>query len=366
MKEVASFLKYKILSNSVENWLWFFGIIFVGWLIKKLLSNLISQIVFRLIKKKSDKVALADFLKLLRPPFEFIIRIGSFYLAVDELIIPTKWKIIPLGKIPVGTLIDRTLDTLFIIAITWILIQLVKFVAILLGERFLETESKVDEHLVPFFRDIIIAVIVFIAFFTELGFVFKQDVVSLITGLGIGGVAIALASRETLENLFASFTIFSDRPFIAGDEVQIGTDAGKVEKVGFRSTRVRSYDGSMIVIPNRVIISQAINNTTQRKERRHKFYLRVELETPIVKVQAVVKEIDQLLDARTDLNKKETHVKFDSVGEYSVNILIVFFVQTSDFWESLTAREEINYSIAQILNENHIKIAIPPAIVPTK
>ena len=356
-------LAEKYLSNTLEAWIWFVGIILVGWLIKKLLSNILSRIVFRLIKQKNNSISVADFIKLIQPPLEFIISVGSFYLAVDELNIPAKWKIIPLGKIRVSVLIDNLLDTLFIIAITWIIIQLIKFFSSVFYEKFSKSESNIDEHLVYFFRDIIITFVIFIAFFTELGIVFKQDVVSLITGLGIGGIALALAARETLENLFASFTIFTDRPFVVGDEVQMGTDAGKIEKVGFRSTRIRSFDGSLIIVPNRLIISQVLNNTTQRKERRHKFFIKVKLDTPLTKISKVVDEIQTLINEFPNTNKKEGKVKFESVGEYSINIVVVFFVETADYWTSMEAREEINYKIGEILQKHSVEIATPPLIV---
>jgi MscS family membrane protein len=192
-----------------------------------------------------------------------------------------------------------------------------------------------------------------------LGFVFRQDVLSLITGLGIGGVALALAARATLENLFASFTLFTEQPFIVGDDIELGSLIGKVEKVGFRSTRIRHVDGSLIVVPNQMLVSQTLNNLTQRKDRRHKFYLRLKLDTPVDKIKLVVDEIQYLLDNNQDTSKHEGHVKFDSIGDYSINLLVVFFAATPDYWESKDIREEVNYSLSKVLEKNNVELATP-------
>jgi MscS family membrane protein len=192
-----------------------------------------------------------------------------------------------------------------------------------------------------------------------LGFVFRQDVLSLITGLGIGGVALALAARATLENLFASFTLFTEQPFIVGDDIELASMIGTVEKVGFRSTRIRHVDGSLIVVPNQMLVSQTLNNLTQRKERRHKFFLRLKLDTPITKIKTIVDEIQMLLDNHELTSKHEGHVKFDTIGEFSINLLVVFFAATPDYWESKNIRQEINYSINMILKKNDVELATP-------
>jgi MscS family membrane protein len=202
-------------------------------------------------------------------------------------------------------------------------------------------------------------VVVFCSFFVILGFVFLQDVISLITGLGIGGVVLALAARATLENLFASFTLFTEQPFIVGDEIELGNIAGKVEKVGFRSTQIRHLDGSLLFVPNQMLVSQTLNNLTQRKERRHRFFIRLKLETPIEKVKIIVDQIQHIIDSHGLTNIHEGHVKLDTIGDYSINILVVFFATTPDYWTSKDTREEINYRIIQVLKKNSVELAVP-------
>lgn len=359
MNQIDKILRTTFLYNSLENWLWFLGILLVGWLFKRVFSVLVSKIAYRLIKNETQNVPVANFVDLLKRPVEFILSLLIIYMAVDEVSFPRKWRIIPFGKMRVSDFADKLLDTLFIIAITWIIIRLIKFFAIVFLKRAEETETKTDEHLVPFFRDIIIALIVFCSFFLILGFVFRQDVISLITGLGIGGVALALAARATLENLFASFTLFTEQPFIVGDDIELGEIIGKIEKVGFRSTRIRHVDGSLVFVPNQMLVSQTLNNLSQRKDRRHKFFIRLKLDTPLVKIKVLVEEIQTLIDNHELTSEHEGHAKFDSIGEYSINILIVFFAATPDYWESKTIREDLNYEISKILEKHQIELAQP-------
>lgn len=359
MNNLEKILHKSFLYNTIENWLWFLGILLIGLLFKRIFSVLVSKIAYRLIKQETQNVPVSNFVDLLKRPVEFIITLLIIYSAVDEITFPRKWRIIPFGKMRVSEFADKLLDTLFVIAITWIIIRLVKFFALVFLKKAEENDTKTDEHLVPFFRDIIIALIVFCSFFLILGFVFRQDVISLITGLGIGGVALALAARATLENLFASFTLFTEQPFIVGDDIELGSMVGKVEKVGFRSTRIRHVDGSLIVVPNQMLVSQTLNNLTQRKDRRHKFFIRLKLDTPISKIKVVVDEIQQLIDNHELTSTHEGHVKFDAIGDYSINLLVVFFAATPDYWGSKDIRQEINYMINQVLDKNGVELATP-------
>lgn len=359
MNKIEIFLEYIILYNKVENWLWFFGILLVGWFFKKVFSVIVSKIAYNIIRPETQNVPISKFVDVVKSPVEFFLSLLIIYNAIAEIAFPKKWRIIPLGKIRLSDFIDKLLDALFIISITWIIISLVRFFSLVFLRRAVENNTKKDEHLVPFFRDVIIAGIIFTSFFFILGFVFRQDVVSLITGLGIGGVALALAARATLENLFASFTLFTEQPFIVGDDIELGGMIGKIEKVGFRSTRIRHVDGSLIVIPNLMLVSQTLNNLSQRRDRRHKFFVRLKLDTPLGKIKIVVAKIQELLDNHAQTSKHEGHIKFDSIGEYSVNLMVVFFAATPDFWESKAIREEINYMIFNILEENKAELAIP-------
>ena len=141
----------------------------------------------------------------------------------------------------------------------WTILQSVEYLGLRLKFRAEQTESKVDDQLIPFAIEIAKVLVFIFAVVVILANVFEQNVTALAAGLGVGGVAVALASEESLENLLGSFTIFLDKPFQVGDVITIGTITGVVEKVGFRSTRVRTFDRS-IVAPNKNLVNAELDN----------------------------------------------------------------------------------------------------------
>ena len=117
------------------------------------------------------------------------------------------------------------------------------------------------------------------------------NIIALTTGLGIGGIALAMASKESLENLLGSFTIFLDQPFTVGDTVTVGSITGTVEKVGFRSTRIRTFDKSIVTVPNKKMIDAELDNLGMRPVRRVKFNIGLTYETSIEQMKLIVADI---------------------------------------------------------------------------
>jgi MscS family membrane protein len=361
MTAFEQFLNKTFLHNKTEQWLWFLGILFFGFLLKNISAKILGQFTYRLIKRETKGVSLAAFLGLLKRPVAFIISLTIISMALEEVVFSKKWRIIPLGKMPFTVFIERLLDAAFVVAVTWLLIAITRFIGLIWIEKAKETETKRDDQLVPFFRDLIVIGLCFISFFIILGFIFKQDVVGLITGLGIGGVALALAARETLENLFASFTIFFDRPFVVGDTVEVGNNQGDIENIGFRTTRLRTPDGSLLNVPNRLMVSQTVNNHTLREFRRIRFWLKLNNDTPLEKIESLVESIKEVLALNEFTNDAEQrpYVQFDNFGEYALEILVVYFVMKPDFREFKAIQAEVNLAILEEINRLNIKLAVP-------
>jgi MscS family membrane protein len=184
-----------------------------------------------------------------------------------------------------------------------------------------------------------------------LGLVFKINVLTLIAGLGIGGIAVALAAKDSLENLFGSFTIFIDKPFVVGDLVKIDGIEGNIEKVGFRSTQIRSVNMSIITLPNKKMIDGALENLTLRNFRRIKFSIGLNYETPAPTLKKVVEEINDLLKTNTNYNEDSIAI-FEEFGEFSMNIMVVYFLEMMEYNEYLQRKEKINFAIADIVSKN--------------
>ena len=150
MNKIDKILKTTFLYNSLENWFWFLGILLIGWLFKRVFSVLVSNLAYRLIKKETQNVPTSSFVNLLKRPVEFILTLLIIYMAIDEVSFPRKWRIIPFGKMRVSDFADKVLDALFIIAITWLIIRLIKFFSIVFLKRAEENDIKTDELHVAF------------------------------------------------------------------------------------------------------------------------------------------------------------------------------------------------------------------------
>ncbi len=353
------FINQRILSNRVENILWAVGILLFGLLLKRVFSQLLGRLLFRLVKKESEDLPVSEFLNLLRRPVELFITLVFLYSALSFLRFPPQWGMAPVTRFGLRLFLLRGYQVLIIFALTWAIMRFVDFFALVFTRKAERTESAATAQLIPFAKEVTKVLLVLCTIFIVLGVVFDLNVGSIVAGLGIGGLAVALAGKESLENLFASFTIFLDRPFTVGEVVQVGSITGKVEKVGFRSTRIRTLDKSTVTIPNKMMIDQPLDNLTLRHFRRAKFSIGLTYETPNATIKAICEDIRQLL-AEHELTKSEPGVvHFTDFGESSLNILVLFFVESPDWNEYIRLREEVNFRIIEIVKSYGADFAFP-------
>lgn len=358
--QLEQFLNQRVLGNKVENILWFAGILLFGLLLRKVFALLLSKILFRLIKKESENLPLTDFLKLLRRPVEMLILLIIVYTAFSVLRYPPQWHLVPSSRFGLRMIVLKLYQVLMIISMTWIVMNALSFFILVLGRRASSRVSPLlNEQLLPFLKEVVKVFLVIFSFIIALKVIFRLDVGSIIAGLGIGGLAVALAAKESLENLFASFTIFLDRPFIAGDMVQVGNIQGTIEKVGFRSTRIRTLDKSFLTVPNKMMIDQALDNLTQRKLRRARFMVNLTYDTTSEQIKAICEDIRELLANHEMTKAEKSFVWFSEFGESSLNILILYFASTPDWAEFNAVKEEVNFKIIQAVEKHGATFAFP-------
>jgi MscS family membrane protein len=219
-----------------------------------------------------------------------------------------------------------------------------------------------DDQLVPFVIEVGKIAVYIVLFFILLGRVFNIDVTALAAGVGIGGIAIAMASKESLENLLGSFTIFFDKPFVVGDLVTTGGITGTVEKVGFRSTRIRTFDKSIVTVPNKNMISAELDNLGKRKVRRARFYIGLTYDTTIEQMKKVVKEIETLINEHPKTDQ-EGRVKFQEFGASSLDIMVLYYVDSTKWDDFIDVKEDINFKIMEIVKNNDCEFAFPSTTV---
>lgn len=363
----SRFFEQVFWGNTIQAYCLFGGIILIGLLLKRIVSRVISKFLFRLFEKFADEVQMDTFIALLLKPFEFFISIASLYLAINQLKHPFEvgvfnyTKVVEKVKIneifTLGDLFDKIFLFLIILSFFWIILRIIDFIAHVFMYRAMKSQNKADDQLVPFLKELFKFFIYFIGFFVLLGYVFEVNALSLITGLGIGGIAIALAAKESLENLIGSFTIFIDKPFTVGDLVKVDGVEGTIEKVGFRSTVLRSTDKTTIIIPNRAMIDGVLENLTRRNYRRVKFNIGLTYETSSETIKDITNDITKFLDAYQGTT--DPNVTFDSFGDSALNIQILYLVEDTEFSRFLKLKEEVNYKIIEIVQQYGSDFAYP-------
>jgi MscS family membrane protein len=190
------------------------------------------------------------------------------------------------------------------------------------------------------------------------------SVSSLLAGLGIGGLAVALAAQESLGNFFGSISIIADRPFKVGDWIQVGDRVdGDVEEIGLRSTRVRTWSKSQLTIPNKVMAGEIIENWSRMPKRRVKQIVGVTYETKPEDMGALVEDIRELLRADEDVHQEFILVNFTDFGASSLDILVYYFTKTTKWLEHMDVRQRINLKIMKAVNARGLSIAFPTRTV---
>lgn len=224
-----------------------------------------------------------------------------------------------------------------------------------------EVEDSMFKFILKGIR-IIIYVIAGFMVITELGF----DLNGLVAGLGIGSVVITLAAQDTAKNLFGGLVIFLDKPFVVGDWISVDKYEGTVEDITFRSTRVRTFENSVVNIPNAVIANDSIINMSRMEKRRNKVNLCLELDTPLEKVQIVQQRIKEMLMQHDDVIDDTIIVRFDNITDNGINIMVYSYTNSIDYASFLEEKEKINFKIMQILKEEKVELAYDTKTVVVK
>ena len=259
-------------------------------------------------------------------------------------------------------LINKGFSLVFIYSICWILLRMIDFIGLILAKKAEATENKMDDQLIPFIIEIGKILVYILGSFIIMGSIFNVNIAALATGLGIGGVALAMASKESLENLLGSFTIFFDQPFTVGDVVTVGSVTGAIEKVGFRSTRIRTFDKSLVTVPNKKMIDAELDNLGLRSVRRVKFNIGVTYETSPDQIRSIVHDIQEMINSHEQTNQ-DGRVRFQEFGESSLDIMVIYFVNSPRWEDLINVKEDINYKIMDIVKKHKSDFAFPSTTV---
>lgn len=315
----------------------------------RIFSSSFSYIIIRMFKireKKAKNIRESAFYN----PLKIIFILLGFYLAIVFLKAP----------------LNLTDDIMFVVYKAFIIIGTIAFAKGLAGsftpksslyKKLKEKTSKdVEDSMFDFALKIIRVIIYIIAGFiviTALG----VNLNGLVAGLGIGGVILTLAAQDTAKNLFAGLVVFLDKPFVVGDWIQVAEFEGTVEDITFRSTRIRTFENSLANIPNSIIANASIINWSKMEKRRYRTNLCIELDTPLEKLEKFKKRVEDMLQDREAIYDDSIIVKFDTIADNGFNVLICSYTNSVNYNSYLSEREDINYKIMKILQEEEIELA---------
>ena len=283
--------------------------------------------------------------------------VGPIRLAIAVLLY--RAGLVPLGiGVKATGFISSLLSALFIVAVAWLLLRVTDVLSSVVEERLVERGEVGAMGLVPpgrKFVKAIVGILAFIAILSNFGF----NVAALLAGLGVGGIAVALAAQKTIENLFGGVILYTDRPVRVGDFCRFGGKLGTIEEIGVRSTRIRTLDHTVISIPNANFSNMEIDNITARERIRLLAILTVRYETTPDQLRYILVEIRKLLYSHERVISDTPRVRFINFGAYSLDIEVLAYVNTTDWAEFLGIREDIFLRIMDIIEASGSGFAFP-------
>ncbi len=264
----------------------------------------------------------------------------------------------------IDNLFNTTVNILFILSVAWVVYCLVDVVDRWFRSLTGTTSNRMDDMLAPLVRKSLRVTVVILALLQVATALSDKPVTSLIAGLGVGGLAIALAAQDTLKNFFGSLVILADKPFGLGDRIVVDGHDGPVEEVGFRSTRIRTLDGHLVTIPNGEMANRTILNIGKRPYIRRLSNLSIPFDTPPDKIRRAVEIIQEILKDHEGMRPEfPPRVHFNDFNTASLNIIMIYWYHPPNYWDFVAFNERINQAILTQFNAEGIEFAFPAQTV---
>ncbi len=344
MSELSSLAQLPLFNNSALDWMFALGI--------AVAVLLVLLAVRRTVRAYHKKLLATSQTELLEIPMQVLSRTTLLSLLVVSLYVAAQW-------LTTGPKVEQMLGSAITIALFWqVGIWAVAAVAVWL-ERKRQRSLAVDRAavgslgIIGFVINVVIWAMVLLLTLDNLGI----DITALIAGLGIGGIAVALAVQNVLGDLFASLSITLDRPFVVGDFLILGDFLGSVEYIGIKSTRLRSLSGEQIIISNSDLLSSRVRNYGRMNERRVVFGTRLTHETPLEQLEQVPGLIRQIIEGQSNTRFDRSH--FAKHGVDAIEYETVYYVLSADYNKYMDVQQIINVTLHRELQKRGIRFAYP-------
>ncbi|MDZ7719213.1 MAG: mechanosensitive ion channel family protein [Balneolaceae bacterium] len=338
-----SFLDQSFIGNTLQEYLLVLGAILLGIFLVKIFKKIVLLRIEKWIGQTEtdvDDYLFESFDKFVVPILYFSI----IYVAVRTL--------------NLSAFVENSIEAAFIVIITYFSVRLISSIVLLALRKYVRRQEDGEEKVkqlsgVMLIVNVVIWGLGFVFLFDNLGY----DITAIITGLGIGGIAIALAAQNILGDLFNYFVIFFDRPFEIGDFLVIGDKNGIVEKIGIKTTRIRTLLGDELVFSNADLTSSRIHNYKKMQRRRIVFSVGVTYETPADKLRQLPGVFKEIIDSQEIIDFDRAH--FKEFGDSSLNFEIVYYINSAEYAVYMDVQQELNFRIYEKFEEMGVDIAFP-------
>ena len=303
----------------------------------------------------TDSVWVRDMQELIPKPLSLITHAVLWYFVGQILLIPQQ-------PINYHLWVTSALSILLVLAITFLAWRSLDVLSRAAERKALQTQSRLDDQLIPLarkFLKIAVAVLVGVVMVEKLGF----PTTSLIASLSVGGLALALAAKDTVANLFGSIVVFTDQPFQVGDGIKVGGVEGVVEEVGLRSTRIRGLDRTMATVPNQQFTSAAVVNLSERPNRRISFEVGIGYDAKAKDMEDFLQALREWLKSKDGLKADTVVVHFTQFADSSLTVLVQAMTDAADLATAMALQEEMLLNVMRIVEAHGLEIAFPTRTV---
>ncbi|MCP5106046.1 MAG: mechanosensitive ion channel family protein [bacterium] len=353
MTEIISFFKTDPLGIQLAIYLPALVVVIAGFVGKKIVDLVFKRLIRLAVK---TKLKFDDILfNALSKPLQWAMTLGGVFGALYLLPIPSE----PINFVKFR---GALFMAVYVSLVIWIAVRLVDGLSKWWGEVAKKTETKLDDQLVPIVRQgvkVFLYIVGVVFMLQNLGY----SVLSLLAGFGLGGAALALASKDTVANVFGSIVIFFDKPFQIGDWIEMGSLEGTVEDVGLRTTRVRTFANSLVTVPNALFTTHSVNNWSKMKKRRIKMNIGVGYSASPEKVHQLVAKIREIIAADENLSQDYSLVNFNNFAPSSLDIFIYCFSKTTVWADYLDVRQAFMLKIMHAVYDLGLDFAFPTQTV---
>src|ERR1700743_2711248 len=336
-----------VLSNPLRSYINIAVTILFIIALKRFISRLIARLIFRFIRRMGAGLDKSAFLDLVVGPIGTFIVLFVSLTSIEKLHFPAELDF-DIYEVKSKHIIQSLAVIILIWAFIWLLLRLVDFIALVLRTKARKDGGHRDNQMIVFIRDFLKAILGIVGVLMILNSAFHVDVSSILASLGLAGAALALAAKESIENLIASFVIFFDKPFKAGDVLKVNNISGTVEKIGLRSTRIRTDQKTYVTVPNKQMVDSIVDNLTLRTQRKGERRLQLSLSTPSAQLDALIAGIKAIL-AKTQMESSTVFLN-DITGD-ALQLTVDYFTGPIPIEEFNAIKQRINLEVLQLMGE---------------